>query len=102
MKSDGATSGSSLFSERAAGTGLFFVGDHGHGSRIAASVAEGDNVRLMIGEQAVLVSDIKAIGPGLYRGVIAGFNSAVPEYAGFCKGQSVVFTEKQIFECSTP
>jgi hypothetical protein len=91
-----------MFSERAAGEGLFFIGDHGRGPKIAASVAEGDNVRLMIGEEAVLVSDIKAIGPGLYRGVIAGFKSAASEFAGYWQGQSVDFTEKQIFECSTP
>jgi len=91
-----------MFSQRAAGESLFFVGDHGHGLKIAASIAEGDNVRLMIGDEAVHVSDIKAIGPGLYRGVIAGFKSAVVEFAGYCQGQSVDFTEKQIFECSTP
>lgn len=91
-----------MFSQRSHGDGVFFVGDHGHGLKIVGSVAEGDDVRLKIGEEFVHVSDVTAIGPGTYRGTIVGFQSSVEECQGYSQGQSVVFTEKQIFECCKP
>ena len=91
-----------MFSHRPPGESVLFVGNHGHGEKINGSVVEGDNVCLMIGTESVLVSDIKAIGPGMYRGTINGFRSIVSECEGYLLGQCVEFTEKQIFECSTP
>ena len=91
-----------MFAHRPPGDSVFFVGNHGLGEKIKGSVAEGDNVSLMLAKEVVLVSDIKAIGPGMYRGTIDGFKSLVTECEGYLQGQSVVFTERQIFECSTP
>jgi hypothetical protein len=50
----------------------------------------------------VQVSDLTAIGPGRYQGIIVGFQSCAEECQGLVRGQSVVFTEKQIFECCKP
>jgi hypothetical protein len=91
-----------MFSERASGEGLLFVGNNGRGPKVVGSVAEGDNVCLMIGKEIVQVGDVKAVGPGMYRGTIVGFQSSVEEFQGYSQGQSVVFTEKQIFECCKP
>jgi hypothetical protein len=91
-----------MFSHRSPGDNVLFVGNRGRGEKIIGSVAEGDNVCLMIGKESVLVSDIKAIGPGMYRGTIDGFRSVVAECEGYLLGQSVEFSEKQIFECSKP
>ena len=89
-----------MFSHRPPGESVLFVGNHGHGEKINGSVVEGGNVRMVLGREVVLIGDIKAIGPGLYRGTIDGFKSLVSECEGYLQGQTVVFAEKQIFECS--
>ena len=70
--------------------------------RLSDTYSHDCRLRVYFGKESVLVSDIEAIGPGMYPGTIDGFRSVIAECEGYLLGQSVEFTEKQIFECSTP
>ena len=90
-----------MFTERQEGQGIVFVGHHVPGSQIKTSVSAGDSVTLRIGDEHVLVRDIKPIGAGRYKGVIYGFEpSYALEYEGLELEQDLEFDESHIFGCS--
>jgi hypothetical protein len=70
------------------------------GQTIKFHVAEGDQVDLMVDDETILVRDVELVRQGLYRGAIFGFKSLVVEYKGLVLGQSVEFTETQVFACT--
>ena len=89
-----------MFSVRPAGASVGYSGWHKPGQKIRLSIEDGDDVVIKIGEERVLVRDIRSTASGQYCGTVYGFEpSCVTEYKGVALGQQVAFEEKHVFTC---
>jgi hypothetical protein len=89
-----------MFTERAAGQNIFYVGDK---QRRKREIAHGDSVTLKSGDRTVLVRKVHILQPHGFSGEIQGFEPPSPteEYGEMKVGQRIEFSERHVFGCSS-
>jgi hypothetical protein len=77
-----------------------FTSEMKPGHWVKTTIAEGDRVVLHLGDEQVLVSGVRSIGPNRYRGTIYGFEPSVAlEFQGLKLDQEIEFDEDQVHGC---
>lgn len=90
-----------MFTKRKEGSGIIFSGNHTPGQILKNNVENGDSVVLRIGDESVLVKDVKHQSGQVFRGVVYGFEpSYAVEFQGLKIDDSVEFDEEHIVSCS--
>ena len=89
-----------MFRKRTEGAGIMFSGTHAPGQRVKLTIEDGDKVELRIGDELVLVEDIRKLDESRYKGVIYGFEQSLSvEINGLRLKEEIEFEEKNIFSC---
>jgi hypothetical protein len=89
-----------MFDKRTGPIGIMFVAPYHPGTPFKNSVADGDSVELRIGEERILVHNLRITSDHSYRGKIQGFTPSYSvEFEGLKLGQEVEFAQDKIFAC---
>lgn len=90
-----------MFLKRRNGSAIIFSGDYVAGRPLKLTVENGDRVLLRLGNEAVLIKEIKRLGDARFRGTIDGFEpSLANEFQSLKVGDEVEFGEEHIISCS--
>lgn len=89
-----------MFDTRPTHFGIMFLASFRPGTPFKNSVEEGDSAELRIGEERILINDLRIIGDQSYRGKIQGFTPSYSiEFNGLKLGQEVEFNLNHIHAC---
>ena len=91
-----------MFTKRANGRSITFVGSHSPGREFKNSIEDGDSVVLHIGHESVLVNNISLLPNNGITGIVYGFEPSVAlEFNGIKIGDIVNFKEEHVISCSS-
>lgn len=90
-----------MFTKRANGRGITFVGGHTLGRDFKNTIEDGDSVVLHIGKESVLVNNISLL-PNNITGKVYGFEPSFSlEFNGIKIDDEINFNEEHVISCSS-
>ncbi|SOD41823.1 hypothetical protein [Nitrosovibrio sp. Nv4] len=89
-----------MFTKRVAHSSIIYAGERLYGVRYNDTVANGDNVALLLGTELVLVEIVQVMGGSRFRGRIHGFQlSCARAFNGMKIHDEVAFEEAHVLTC---
>ena len=91
-----------MFTKRAKGRGITFVGGKTPGSDFKNTIEDGDSVVLHIEDESVLVNNISLLPNNNFTGKVYGFEPSFSlEFNGIKIDDVINFNEEHIISCSS-